>query len=168
MPQASSRAAAIAFVAAHLEHIPRGAWDAYFAELGLKVRRNGAERAAAALRPHRDWMLIDAASLNLESFLVRMPGRGRPRDAEISGLSQVAGVRTLMEGGYARDLYAIVVTEQGCEGDARAAVSEVVGESYWERLIREVHEPAVRTWRHLARTLGLVEGLTDSDPSTES
>jgi hypothetical protein len=108
-------------------------------------------------RAVRDWLRIDAAALDLFSALVRV------RSSHVSkygGLDQIAGVVRVFRLEASGDLIAVVLYERRSD-QARIRVQlEELGEIVsWEVVADETEEPAVGTWRALARQAAEREGL---------
>jgi hypothetical protein len=72
-------------------------------------------------------------------------------------------VRHLIDTSHTRDVVAFVVFDGSRERrDLRARLEELAERMIWEDILHETHEPAVQTWRHLARVAAASEDLLAS------
>jgi hypothetical protein len=133
--------------------------------LGLSMRSNGLERAAARYTERlRPWLLADveAGELGAECSLVVFPGSGRARPLLLRGLRRTGAVRQLMVTRSRRDVICVLlhpVTE-------RARLFEEIdrlGEPMvWEEVLEEDRQIEESAWRTLARQLGTAEGFAET------
>jgi hypothetical protein len=154
--------------------------------MGVLVRKDGALRAGSAAKLHpegkrrpgratdtsttassarsgnifREWLLIDEQRLDLDVGLVRFTGSGRRQSELLTALRHLPGIRQVIETAYKRDVLAITVTAGAAQRrNLRARLEELATELYWDEVVFETHEPAVDTWRELARQAAADEQL---------
>jgi hypothetical protein len=184
--QAESRTALFAYFAARMAGYVTHAFDDIFRTWGLPIRGDSALRAASRSKWHpptksrpgrkaaagatqpeqaasfREWLLVDELRLDLEVALIQFPGRGSRQGDLLDGLRRTAGVRHIIETSRTRDVYAFAVFG-GPQGrrELRARLEELATEMTWDDVLWETQEPAVETWRALARDAAEAEGLLD-------
>lgn len=187
-PQPDCRTALYAYFAARLAGIPARSFDEYFEALGLLVRQDGVARAVRGLkyepstrlragrhtsarvgtvRPEqaafREWLLIHELRLDLEVAVVRFPGNGARQGDLIRALTDLPGVRHIIETAGVRDVLAIVVFSGPRERrDLQACLEEIAPRREWDDVLFETQEPTVRMWEALARRAAEAEDLLAS------
>jgi hypothetical protein len=174
-----------AFIAGALEQRHGGA---YLRELGVDVAPIAVTRAAAPVRwrpasyqrpgpktaspppsprPEnvavRDWMAVNPERLELEAgFVVVDAASRRAQRSVYQRLQRVVGVVQLLatSAGKARQVVALVLVD-GANDRRRLEdqLDELVADWAWQYVDLQTVEPAVATWRHLAREAARREQL---------
>lgn len=177
-----SRTALYAYIAARLYGVRTADQDRFFHDaLRVLVGQKSAARAATRARgssrsrrtaeptaaqrgkrkrPFRDWLLVDENQLGFELAVVRFRGGGRRQRELVRALKKLVGVRQIIETEESGDVLAILMFA-GLEQrrDLRARLEELSDRFFWENVLSETHEPALGTWRELARRTAEAEGL---------
>lgn len=111
----------------------------------------------------RDWLAVRATELNLGLGLLAFPVASAQAQRELyRALAQVLGVVHVLAAGDGRDRHVVALVLTDGDDDRRRLRSELdeLGDGWrWDEVDHETVEPAVRTWRHLARTAARSEGL---------
>jgi hypothetical protein len=170
--QDATSTALFGFVAARLNAIGQGRFDAFFRdELELELGENGARKAGVVAQkrareegqraPFQKWMLVDEHVLGLEKVVLHVPGQSPGQGELRARLLGLPEIRQVVEAEVSGDLYAVAVVRNGDERRAlRAKLDELSAERpVMEPVAFETHEPARRLWRCLAKRAALDDGL---------
>lgn len=123
-----------------------------------KTRRRDADDREHAIV---DWLLVDEARLELLVVLYRLPSDGMPRPDLYDVISELPGVRQVIETKRDRELLVIGLVRSLKEADALRSLLEehAPEESVSLDLVqRETHLPAVQTWTWLAKREAKAQG----------
>jgi hypothetical protein len=127
-------------------------------DLGVAVAHNAIEKRVSGVRarlsidPFETTFQVDEAALGLHRILLHFPGDGASQSDLQDALESTPGIRQILEGGHARDLWAVaVVRNDEDRALLRAALSELTDRFIWDEVLFETHRPAAQTWRELAR-----------------
>ena len=166
-PQAETDAALFAHIAYRLDDIRVKEIHRYATSvLGIDVGYNAIRFApATAARiadlpspPLRPWLLVDLDALNFFTALVCV--RNASDSDVFSAVARVPGVVHVMRLMSHGDVVAIVIYEDRAQQRMlRARLGEIADIVSWEHVDFASHEPAILTWRSLARRAGEREGL---------
>jgi len=184
LPQAQTRTALFAYLAARLNDVSADDFDRFFISEGLLIRKAAALAAGSSAkhRPQskkrrgprtskppprpptrpgfREWTLVDELALELDVALVRFPGAGTRQSRLIHALAKLAGVRQIIETARDRDVLAILVCLNARHRrELRAQLEELAEQMVWDEITLESHEPTRGTWRMLAAKMAYEEGL---------
>jgi hypothetical protein len=108
----------------------------------------------AALRP---WLNVDADALDFFTAVVRLRCR---RHGRYAGIDKVPGVTQLFRLEASDELLAVVLYERRSDQiRLRARLGELAEIITWEIVARQTLNPAITTWRALARDAAEREGL---------
>jgi hypothetical protein len=111
----------------------------------------------------RDWVTVDAAALDLGAAVITIPADSIRAQATIyRALTRLIGVvRVFTAGdGEHRKVVAIVLVDgESDRRRLRAQLDETAYEWHWDDVDSETVEPALATWKHLARLAAASEGL---------
>jgi hypothetical protein len=167
-PVAQTRAALYAYILSRLEGATQPAQAALFRSLNLPFSPRSARRAGEPLLHKagkksgalREWLLVDEHELGLEKATVRFPGAGERQQELLNALSQVAGVRQIIELERSFDILAIVVFQGRAERlDLQARLAELTPQRIWEDITSETSLPTVLTWRARTAAAAQAEGF---------
>lgn len=111
----------------------------------------------------RDWLMVRPSELNLGLGLLTFPTAGAQAQRELyRTLGGVVGVVHVLAVGDGRDRRVVALVLTDGEDDRRRLRVELdeFGNGWqWDEVDDETLEPAVETWRHLARTAARREDL---------
>jgi len=178
-----SDSAVRSYVAARLAERPDQ--DFLTGELGVAINTTAVSRAAGPLRwrppgykPRgraaggspppsgtaiRDWLAVRARELGLGLGLLTVPAAGAQREL-YRALRSVVGIVHLLAVGDGRDRRVIALVLTDGEDDRRrlrAGLDEFADSWQWDEVDDETVEPAIETWRCLARSAARREGLLE-------
>lgn len=174
--QAESDTALFAHVAYRLEGKTTAEIASYASDvLRIKTGENAIRKAPATsarlsglTQPDgaiRSWLRIDTAAMDFFTALVRV------RSAELTafgGLDKISGVIHVMRLEAPGDLLAFVLYERRSDQARLKARIEEQGEIVsWEVVSQQTEDPAVKTWRGLARAAAEREGLLKDEGAHE-
>jgi hypothetical protein len=133
-------------------------------ELGVRLRSNGVERAAARARGGvSSSVLVDETSLPLalEKAYVNFPGRGQRRSELITALEHLGVVRQLLVTRSRRDVVCVLVYRRE-ERDHVFSAFEQLGEPFlWDEILEENRVIERSTWVALSRRFAASEDLLE-------
>ncbi|HWA54409.1 MAG TPA: hypothetical protein VG816_09585 [Solirubrobacterales bacterium] len=161
--KAGSRSALFAHVAARL-HLRLQKRDSSFFkdELGVNINEKAGRDAAAPLKSSlRKWVLVREPDLDLDVSLLRFrPGERSPEEI-FEALEALSGVRQLLQIASTGEVLAIVIFDGArARRELRAVIQERIQiRPQWDEIERETFDPALRTWRELARKVASDENL---------
>lgn len=111
----------------------------------------------------RDWLTVQAGDLDLGLGLLTFDVTGAQAQRELyRAVAAVAGVVQVLAAGDGHDrrVFAVVITDgERDRRRLRSTVDELGHDWRWDEVDHETVEPAIRTWRHLARAAARREGL---------
>jgi hypothetical protein len=172
-PQPQSDTALFAHIAYRLEGKTTGEIRRYASEvLQIKVGENAIRKAPAtsarilhlpspevALRP---WLRVDTDALDLFTAIVRLRSGRR---GGFGGVDRIPGVTQLFRLEQSNELVAAVIYERRSDQmRLRARLSELAEVISWEVVAEQRLDPALATWRALARGAAAREGLLLAPP----
>jgi hypothetical protein len=166
-PQPHATSAVTAHIASRLAGMgsSRGVRDAWLRDdLGVRLRSNGLDRAAARVRHAiTPWLLVDerGVSEELDTALVVFPGSGRVRPGLIAGLRSTKALRQLIVTRSRRDVICVLLFERR-ERDGLFATVEGLGEAFvWEEVLDEDRRVEAEVWAGITRRMAAREGLLE-------
>lgn len=186
-----SRAAQFAHVAARLHGAPtreHGEW--FVSKLKINLSQPQAERAVIPIRhvsplkdargrpgerkqktpwAFREWLDVREERFDLIKVLITIEGAGdAPRELSAQ-LEALPGIRQIIEGATTRNLTAVALLRNVREEDRlRARIEELTERRViWEHIRSETTDPALATWRELARAQARDEGMLRSGSVAE-
>lgn len=162
--KAESRTALFAHIAARLDLRQRDS-DSGFFKHDLRVNVNekaGRDAAKAVGHRLRKWLLVREPDLDLDVSLLRFSPGERATDEIFEVLEDLAGVRQLFQLASTGEVLAIVIFDGArARRELRAVIRERLHiRPQWEEVERETFDPALKTWRELARKVARDEDLT--------
>jgi hypothetical protein len=170
--KAGSRSALFAHIAARLAQQQRKGDSRFFREvLRINVHEKaGRDAATASGSSLRKWMLVREPDLDLDVSLLRFRPGSRSPEEIYETLGQLSGVRQLLRIGTSGEILAVVVFDGArMRRELRAVIQERLQlRPQWEEIEQETFQPALRTWRDLARKAARDEGLALGGASTDS
>ena len=168
-PQPEATSAIAAHIASRLAGLgsARGARDTWLRdELGVRLRSNGLDRAAARVRGSTaPWLLVDERDISedVDKALVVFPGSGRARPELIDALYATQALRQVIVSRSRRDVICMLLFARH-ERDELFATLEGLGEAFvWEEVLDEDRRTEVDAWMGLARRMAAREGLLDTE-----
>jgi len=192
VPQAQSRTALFAYIAGKLAGVPVAGLAAFYTnELRVNIGREGAEHAAAARRhavpgkrrrgptpatteppprPEdaalREWLLVEEHKLDLFTALVRVRGiDGETPGDLLKRVQEIRGVRQVFELSEHWEIVTVVVYEGRLDRERlKTELQELAIVQSFEDIGTETHQPALATWKYLARRAAAAEGFA-GDPT---
>jgi hypothetical protein len=131
-------------------------------KLGVKLRSNGLDRAAArARRATSPWLLVDESKLGLDlrrAFLV-FPGVGRRRPRLVARLKATQAVRQLMVVGEKRDIVCVLLFRRTERDRVLAEVKKVGAVFDWHDVEDEDRGLEANAWVSLTVEMAGDEAL---------
>jgi hypothetical protein len=161
--KASSRTALFAHIAARLDLRQRDSDSSFFKnELHVNINEKaGRDAAKASRRSLKKWVLVREADLDLDVSLLRFKAGERTSDEIFEVLEEVSGIRQLLQIASTGEVLAVAVFDGArARRELRAVIRERLQiRPQWDEIEQETFDPALRTWRELARKAARDEAL---------